>query len=107
MSGGFFQKIYRVLEHPLLHNLLQRIVVLMEKDESLITFVGDRPGQVFRHTGNIKKIKNALGWEPKTSWKQGLNKTIQWYKENNKWWEKQLWMRAVPIITKDGRMELY
>ena len=76
------------------------VVRMMGMDESLITFVGDRPGQVFRHTGDIKKINNAFGWQPRVKWEDGLDRTIKWYKDNPKWWEKQLWMRAVPIITK-------
>jgi dTDP-glucose 4,6-dehydratase len=80
---------------------------MMGKDESVITFVGDRPGQVFRHTGDITKIGNKFGWIPQVTWEEGLKMTIQWYKENRKWWEKQLWMRAVPIITKSGKRELH
>jgi dTDP-glucose 4,6-dehydratase len=93
--------------HRSMLSIAQDVVKMMGKDKSLITFVGDRPGQVFRHTGDIKKIRNALGWEPQVTWEEGLQITIQWYKENRKWWEKQLWMRAVPIITKTGRKELH
>lgn len=83
------------------------VVKMMGKEESLITYVGDRPGQVFRHTGDVKKIKAAFGWAPKVKWQDGLERTIKWYKDNRKWWEKQLWMRAVPIITKGGKKELH
>lgn len=93
--------------HRSMLSIAQDIVKLMKKEESIITFVGDRPGQVFRHTGDIAKIKNILSWEPEVAWEEGLEKTIQWYKENRSWWEKQLWMRAVPIITKNGKKELH
>lgn len=83
------------------------VVGLMGASESIITFVGDRPGQVFRHTGSINKIKNLLGWQPSIKWEEGLANTLAWYRENRKWWEKQLWMRAVPIITKSGKRELH
>jgi len=76
-------------------------------DSSIITFVGERPGQVFRHTGGIAKIKKTFGWQPRISWQDGLRRTIEWYKEKRQWWEKQLWMRAVPIITKNGKKELH
>jgi dTDP-glucose 4,6-dehydratase len=72
-----------------------------------IEYKGERPGQVFRHTGDISKIKRVLGWSPKIGWEDGLSNTIAWYRENRKWWEKQLWMRAVPIITKSGKRELH
>lgn len=93
--------------HRSILSIAQDVVRMMAGKESLISFVGDRPGQVFRHTGDITKIKKAIGWEPKTSWETGLKKTIEWYSENRKWWEKQLWMRAVPIITKRGKKELH
>lgn len=93
--------------HRSMLSIAQDIVRIMGKDESIITFVGDRPGQVFRHTGDITKIRDMLKWEPRVTWEKGLEKTIQWYKENKKWWEKQLWMRAVPIITKSGKKELH
>ena len=93
--------------HRSILSIARDVVKAMDKDETLITCVGDRPGQVFRHTGDITKIKNILKWEPQISWETGLEKTIKWYAENRKWWEKQLWMRAVPIITKKGKKELH
>jgi len=93
--------------HRSMLSIAQDIIKLMKKDESPITFIGDRPGQVFRHTGDISKIRNVIDWEPKVSWEEGLKKTVKWYKENKKWWEKQLWMRTVPIITKKGKRELH
>jgi len=93
--------------HRSMLSVANDVVRMMGKGESLITFVGDRPGQVFRHTGDISKIKKVLNWQPKTAWEDGLAKTITWYKENTTWWERQLWMRAVPIITKSGKKELH
>jgi len=93
--------------HRSILSIAKDIVKLMGEDESLISFVGDRPGQVFRHTGDISKINNTFNWEPKVTWGEGLKRTIQWFKENEKWWEKQLWMRAVPIITRSGKKELH
>jgi dTDP-glucose 4,6-dehydratase len=93
--------------HRSMLSIAQDVVKMMGKDESIITFVGDRPGQVFRHTGDVSKINTILEWKPQVGWEEGLAKTITWYKENRKWWEKQLWMRAVPIITKSGKKELH
>ncbi|MDP2922439.1 MAG: dTDP-glucose 4,6-dehydratase [Candidatus Omnitrophota bacterium] len=93
--------------HRSILSIAKDIVRLMGKDDSLIKFVGERPGQVFRHTGDIEKIKKELGWKPKVSWEEGLKRTIQWYKGNRPWWEKQLWMREIPIITKNGKRELH
>ncbi|HYA90804.1 MAG TPA: GDP-mannose 4,6-dehydratase [Thermodesulfobacteriota bacterium] len=93
--------------HRSILSIAQDIVSMMGKSESVITFVGERPGQVFRHTGDITKIRNTFGWDPQVTWQKGLETTIRWYKENKKWWERQLWMRAVPIITKSGKKELH
>jgi dTDP-glucose 4,6-dehydratase len=79
----------------------------MSKPDAVITFVGDRPGQVFRHTADTSKAKRLLGWHPHVSFDEGLQRTIAWYIENRAWWEKQLWMREIPIITKAGRRELH
>jgi dTDP-glucose 4,6-dehydratase len=93
--------------HRSILSIARDIVRMMGKDESIIQFVGDRPGQVFRHTGDIRKIQRVLGWQPNITWEEGLERTIAWYRNNRPWWEKQLWMRAVPIITKSGKKELH
>jgi dTDP-glucose 4,6-dehydratase len=93
--------------HRSILSIAKDVVRIMGKKESLITLVGERPGQVFRHTGDIKKIKKAVSWEPKIKWEEGLKETIKWYEKNRDWWVKQLWMRTVPIITKSGKKELH
>jgi dTDP-glucose 4,6-dehydratase len=90
-----------------MQSVAEDIVRITGKGKSLITYVGERPGQVFRHTGDISKIKRVLGWQPEIEWDSGLAQTIDWYCGQRKWWEKQLWMRAVPIITKSGKKELH
>jgi dTDP-glucose 4,6-dehydratase len=85
----------------------QMIVRKMSKPEGLITYIGDRPGQVFRHTASVEKAARLLDWRPKTAFADGLDKTIAWYRGNRPWWEKQLWMRNIPIVTKQGKRELH
>jgi dTDP-glucose 4,6-dehydratase len=80
---------------------------LMNKPDAEILRVGDRPGQVFRHTADATKARRLLGWRPEVSFEEGLRRTIAWYVENRSWWEKQLWMREIPIITKTGKRELH
>ena len=70
-----------------------------------IRFLGDRPGQVFRHTCDASKAKQLLGWEAKTSFEEGLRRTIAWYWENEAWWRPQIRMRRIPIITATGKKE--
>lgn len=83
------------------------VVSAMGYDPSRITSIGDRPGQVFRHTGDYAKINRVLGWEPTLSWEEGLQATIDWYVANKEWWERQLWMRAIPIVTSSGKREMH
>lgn len=84
-----------------------KVVQKMSRPKELIQYIGDRPGQVFRQTASIEKAKSLLNWCPKIDFDKGLDLSIKWYEDNKKWWEKQLWMRAVPIITKSGKKELH
>jgi dTDP-glucose 4,6-dehydratase len=94
-------------DHRSILSIAHDIVRMMGKNESSIQFTGDRPGQVFRHTGDIEKMRRFFHWEPEVSWEGGLEKTIEWYQESRFWWGKQLWMRTVPIIAKSGKRELH
>ena len=74
---------------------------------SEIRLVGDRPGQVFRHTSSTDKAKQLLGWQASTPFQEGLEKTIEWYRQNTKWWDRTLWLRKVPIRTATGKIEYH
>lgn len=87
--------------------IAQTVKELMKPEHSNIEFIGDRPGQVFRHTCDSTLIKNLLGWEPRTSFEDGMQKTIDWYMANRQWWEPQRWMRHIPIVTADGKKEMH
>jgi len=87
--------------------LAQMILRRMKKPASLMKYVGDRPGQVFRHTAGISKAQRLLDWKPKTQLEEGLDKTIRWYRTNREWWQKMLWMRTIPIVTKSGKLEYH
>jgi dTDP-glucose 4,6-dehydratase len=51
----------------------------------LITFVKDRAGHDFRYAIDASKLKNDLNWEPSMKVKEGLEKTVDWYLENEQW----------------------
>jgi len=61
------------------------ILQLVGKGEELIEFVKDRPGHDFRYSLETTKAKRELGWEAKTSFDEGLKKTVEWYIEHLKW----------------------
>jgi dTDP-glucose 4,6-dehydratase len=74
---------------------------------SPIGFVGDRPGQVFRHTCGARRLRSLIGWEPRVRFREGLKSTVQWYKENEAWWRPQMWMRHIPIVSAAGKREMH
>lgn len=74
------------------------------RDESYLDFIEDRPGQVDCHIPDTSKIEKVLGWKAKTSFIDGLNKTINWYKNNYEIWKNQIWMREVPIVLENGKI---
>ncbi|MFD0990544.1 dTDP-glucose 4,6-dehydratase [Mariniflexile jejuense] len=53
--------------------------------ETLITYVKDRPGHDLRYAIDATKINKELGWKPSVTFEEGLNKTIDWYLENEDW----------------------
>lgn len=67
--------------------ITNKILELMGKGEDMIEFVKDRPGHDRRYAIDFSKIKKELDWEPKVSFKEGLKKTIEWYKNNASWWK--------------------
>lgn len=93
--------------HRTVESIAEEVLEAMNLDRSHISHIGDRPGQVFRHTGDWTKANRVLGWKPEVSWQQGLERTIAWYQENEDQWRKQLWMRAIPIITESGKVEMH
>ena len=61
------------------------ILKRLNKPESLIKHVKDRPGHDRRYAIDASKIMNGLGWKPSVSFEEGINKTIDWYMENQEW----------------------
>lgn len=55
------------------------------ESEKLITYVKDRAGHDLRYAIDATKIKNELGWKPSLQFEEGIEKTIDWYLENEKW----------------------
>jgi dTDP-glucose 4,6-dehydratase len=67
--------------------LTYKILKLLGKDESYIEHVKDRPGHDRRYAVDWSKIRK-LGWKPQHDMDTWLVKTVQWYKENKKWWKR-------------------
>src|SRR4051812_4113721 len=67
-------------------DVVRRILALTDRDESLIEYVTDRPGHDRRYSLSSAKIRE-LGWEPSRRFQQGLEQTVEWYRDNEWWWE--------------------
>ena len=79
---GGMTKLYPNIE------IAKKILKLLNKDENEIEYVKDRPGHDRKYDVDWTKIKNELGWEPKYTFDEWLEKTVAWYKENEDWWRK-------------------
>ncbi|KAF1855600.1 hypothetical protein Lal_00002567 [Lupinus albus] len=70
----------------LLCSILDRKLNRAEGESAkLITFVTDRAGHDLRYAIDATKLKNELGWEPSITFEQGLEKTVDWYLDNEEW----------------------
>ncbi len=65
--------------------VIKLILKRLSKPESLIKHVKDRPGHDRRYAIDATKIMTELGWKPSVSFEEGIEKTIDWYLENEKW----------------------
>jgi dTDP-glucose 4,6-dehydratase len=68
-------------------DVIRRLLRLLDKPDSLIQFVKDRPGHDRRYSIDCSKL-NALGWQPTRNFDAALAETVDWYKANESWWRK-------------------
>lgn len=68
--------------------VVKKILKLLNKDESLIDYVQDRPGHDRRYALNWEKIKKELGYQPVFDFDTYLEKTVNWYQQNKDWWQR-------------------
>jgi dTDP-glucose 4,6-dehydratase len=71
------------------------VLSLLGKPSDLTLHVEERPGQVDRHIGSTEKASALLGWQARTAFEDGLERTVAWYRENEAWWRG--------ILTKETR----
>ena len=67
--------------------IVEKILELLGKSRDLIEFVKDRPGHDKRYSIDSSKIQNEIGWKPRYGFEKALSETVEWYKENQTWWE--------------------
>tara|TARA_B110000208_G_C11769964_1_gene429960 strand:- start:1739 stop:2245 length:507 start_codon:yes stop_codon:yes gene_type:complete len=90
--------------------IVQKICCILDKKRpaqepyaELIEFVDDRPGHDQRYAIDPSRIKNELGWSPSVTLDEGLEKTVQWYLDNEDWWKPL--QKRVGIGTRLGKLK--
>ncbi|ANE47057.1 spore coat protein [Paenibacillus swuensis] len=71
-------------------DIVKTILQQLGKPDSLIQYVQDRLGHDRRYGIDATKITNELGWKPKHNFDTGIEYTIQWYLDNQEWWNRIL-----------------
>lgn len=87
--GGHNEKQNLQVVHTLCE-MLQALKPQSGQYTDLIAFVKDRPGHDRRYAIDASKIENELGWKPQETFESGMRKTVQWYLDNEAWWQRVL-----------------
>ena len=69
-------------------DIVRYILQRLDKPESLIRFVKDRPGHDLRYAMDSSKLMQELGWTPTFHFEDGMNQTISWYIEHELWLQR-------------------
>lgn len=90
LEKGKVGQVYNIGGHNEMKNIdiVKRILGLLGKPESLITYVTDRKGHDMRYAIDPAYIHQKLGWLPETRFEDGIQKTVRWYLDNRPWWER-------------------
>lgn len=96
LQKGRFGEVYNLGGQSEKQNIevVKSILSILDKPESLITYVEDRKGHDFRYAIDFSKAENELGWRPSVTFEEGLESTVKWYLDNMEWW-KALQARSV------------
>ncbi|MFC1475569.1 dTDP-glucose 4,6-dehydratase [Candidatus Zixiibacteriota bacterium] len=86
------QRIYHIAagNHRRNMDVARAIIRLTGCAPDLLRRVADRPGHDLRYALEDTLFRNEFGWAPKTTWREGLQKTVEWYRENTTWVKKRL-----------------
>src|SRR4051794_21333220 len=76
-------------------DVADHVLDCLGKPSSLKEFIDERPGQVDRHIGSTDKLAELTGWRARTSFEDGLEQTVAWYRDNEVWWRA---LRRTPAV---------
>lgn len=94
--------------HTSVLDVAQRVQRAMDSSGPVPSeFLSERSGQVQRHTCDASRARALLGWEPRVPLDVGLDRTIRWYVDNERWWKAQIDMRHLPVVAADGTIGLH
>lgn len=68
--------------------ITRKLLQAFGKDETSIEYVKDRPGHDLRYALDSTKLRRELGWQPQVSFDEGLQRTIEWYRDHTTWWQR-------------------
>jgi dTDP-glucose 4,6-dehydratase len=68
--------------------IAQMILDFMGYDEEMIEYVKDRPGHDRRYAMDFSRMRQEFGWQPTIAFEPGLSAMIDWYRENQEWWQR-------------------
>jgi len=89
ISKGRVGQVYNITAWNEITNktIVEKILEILGKSNDLIEYVQDRPGHDKRYSIDATKIQKETGWEPKYEFDKALQQTVQWYMDNQLWWE--------------------
>jgi len=102
-NKGSIGETYNIGTHDEISNidLAKLLLKKMNKDESYIQHIPDRPFNDIRYSLDLTKIK-GLGWNQEVSFEEGITKTIEWYSRNPSWWLKLIERNSNPNYAKQA-----
>lgn len=92
VDAGRWGEVYNIsAEQPITNNLVaSRICTELNKSNSLVNYVPDRPAHDRRYALDASKLRNDLGWTPRFNFEHGLRLTVEWYRMNQRWWKSRV-----------------
>ena len=95
ISKGKPGQVYNITAYEEITNktIVEKILDILGKSHDMIEYVNDRPGHDKRYSIDCSKIEDQIGWMPRYEFDDALKQTVNWYLQNQSWWE--------PLIDKD------
>ena len=92
LQRGHLGQVYNIGGEAERQNLdvVRTLLRILDKPDTLIRFVNDRPGHDRRYAMNIRKLRGELGWTPQYGFENALAATVRWYLDHRSWWERVL-----------------